>query len=195
MRTIEAQGFTKAAAYETTGLDVEFALLKNATQKWKKEGSPMNTKELNKFMTEYMTANKAVGAYIVVDGSSKDTRLRPYSVINVVTDGKRKSKRVYQIKEATFKTKTSTVVNEEGVEETIKVVDPKSVVLGVVVGREGKKSEAVAAAKKLTTANKRAYGIEIVEEIVEGQKYAAFVDYTPSESAKLGKFIFFNKEV
>lgn len=194
MRTIEAQGFTKVAAYETTGLDVDFTLLKNATQKWKKEGSPMNTKDLNKFITDYMTTNKAVGAYIVVDGSAKDTRIRPYSVINEVTEGKRKSKRVYQIKEASFKTKTSEVVDAEGNTVTVKSVDPKSVVLGVVVGREGKKSEALATAKKLTTLNKRAYGIEIVEEIVEGQKYAAFVEYTPSESAKLGKFIFFNKE-
>ena len=49
MKTVEAQGYSKEKALEATGLDVQLEMLKNATQAWKKAGSPMNTKDLNRF--------------------------------------------------------------------------------------------------------------------------------------------------
>ena len=58
MKTVEAQGYSKEKALEATGLDVQLEMLKNATQAWKKAGSPMNTKELNRFMAEYIKKNK-----------------------------------------------------------------------------------------------------------------------------------------
>ena len=103
MKTVEAQGYNKEKALESTGLDVELDRLKNATTAWKKAGSPLNTKELNKFMAAYIKDKKAVGAYLVIESASDDTRIRPYSVINEVTKGKRKSSTTYQIKEADFK--------------------------------------------------------------------------------------------
>ena len=41
---------------------------------------------------------------------------------------------------------------------------------------------------------KKDYVIEIVKEVTEGQKYAGYGQYTPSKSAKLGKFMFFVQE-
>lgn len=196
MKTVEAQGYNKEKALESTGLDVELDRLKNATTAWKKAGSPLSTKELNKFMAAYIKDKKAVGAYLVIESASDDTRIRPYSVINEVTKGKRKSSTTYQIKEADFKVKyvKESETDEEG--NVIEVEVPQVTVLnvGAVEGRAPKKDEAMKIMKELITTNEKNYVIEIVKEITEGQKYAAYGQYTPSKSAKLGKFMFFVAE-
>jgi hypothetical protein len=188
MKILEAQGFSKQKALETTGLDVELDRMKNATQAWKKAGAPMGTKALNEFFTKYIKEKKAVGAYVVVDPSSDDTRTRPYKVINEVTQGKRKSKTFYQIKEAEMKVKTSTSIDEDGAEVENYSVDVLS--SGAVEGRADRKEAALKLMKTLIETNKKPYVIEIVKEVVEGQKFAAYGLYTPSKSAKMGKFLF-----
>lgn len=192
MKTVEAQGYSKEKALEATGLDVELEMLKNATQAWKKAGSPMSTKVLNQFMADYVKRNKVVGAYLVVEPASDDTRLRPYTVINEVTEGKRKAKTTYQIKEADLKVKHEKFVDENGEEAVKTTVSVLSA--GAVEARADKKDSALKTMKELITANKKNYVIEIVKEITEGQKYAGYGVYTPSNSAKQGKFIFFVNE-
>lgn len=192
MKTVEAQGYSKQKAFEVTGLDVDLDMLKNATLSWKKAGSPMNTKELNSFMAAYIKSKKAVGAYLVVEPSSDDTRTRPYKVINEVTNGKRKAKTFYQIKEAEFKVKTTTAKNEEG--EDVENTEVSVISTGVIEGRAERKEAAMKLMKELIEENKKDYIIEIVREVVEGQKYAGYGQYTPSKSAKKGKFIFFVAE-
>lgn len=233
MKTVEAQGYNKEKALEATGLDVQLEMLKNATQAWKKGGSPMNTKELNRFMAEYIKRNKLVGAYLVVEPSSDDTRLRPYSVINETTIGKRKSITVYQIKEAElavkFHTETKIVTDKDGVEKEVEFQSPyktatievevdvldengektgekttktkeveipqvKVISTGAVEARADKKDTALKIMKELIEENKKDYVIEIVKEVTDGQKYAGYGQYTPSKSAKLGKFMFFVQE-
>lgn len=193
MNVIEAQGFSKEKALTTTGLDVEMDRLKNATQAWKKAGSPMSQKQLNQFMSEYIKKNKVVGAYLVIEPASDDTRLRPYNVINEVTDGKRKVKTVYQIKEGEFKTKVEKSTDEEG-KEVLKTVVTGVEQLGAVVATADKKDTALKLMKELIEINKRDYVVEIVKEVVEGKKYAGYGQYTPSKSAKQGKFMFFVAE-
>ena len=192
MRTVEAQGYSKEKALEATGLDVQLEMLKNATQAWKKAGSPMNTKELNRFMAEYIKKNKLVGAYLVIEPSADDTRLRPYSVINETTTGKRKTTTTYQIKEADLKVKYSTVVNEAG--EAVEVPSVEVIGVGAVEARADKKDLALRLMKELIEENHKDYVVEIVKEVTEGQKYAGYGQYTPSRSAKLGKFLFFVQE-
>lgn len=192
MKTVEAQGYSKEKALEATGLDVELERLKNATLAWKKAGSPMGTKALNAFMANYIKEKKAVGAYLVVEAASDDTRLRPYSVINETTKGKRKATTTYQIKEAELKVKHTTAVNEEG--ETIEIPVVEVISVGAVEARADKKDTALKVMKELIEVNKKDYVVEIVKEITEGQKYAGYGQYTPSKSAKLGKFMFFVAE-
>lgn len=192
MKSVESQGYSKEKALEASGLEIELDRLKNATLAWKKAGSPMNTKALNAFMTGYIKDKKAVGAYIVVEAASDDTRLRPYSVINEVTKGKRKSTTTYQIKEAELKVKYVKVVDAEGVESEIPNVEVLAV--GAVEARADKKDAALKIMKELIETNKKDYVVEIVKEITEGQKYAGYGQYTPSKSAKLGKFVFFVAE-
>ena len=189
MKTVEAQGYNKEKALESTGLDVQLEMLKNATQAWKKAGSPMNAKDLNRFMADYIKRNKLVGAYLVIEPSSDDTRLRPYSVINETTKGKRKTTTTYQIKEAELKVKFTKMITEENEEIEVPVVDVISV--GAVEARADKKDTALKLMKDLIEVNKKDYVVEIVKEVTEGQKYAGYGQYTPSKSAKLGKFLFF----
>ncbi len=192
MKTVEAQGYSKEKALEATGLDVQLEMLKNATQAWKKAGSPMSTKELNRFMAEYIKKNKLVGAYLVIEPSADDTRLRPYSVINETTTGKRKTTTTYQIKEADLKVKYSTVINEAG--EAVEVPSVEVIGVGAVEARADKKDLALRLMKELIEENHKDYVVEIVKEVTEGQKYAGYGQYTPSRSAKLGKFLFFVQE-
>ena len=192
MKTVEAQGYSKEKALETTNLDVKFEDLKNATIAWKKAGSPMNTKAINAFMENYIKTNKAIGAYLVIEASSDDTRTRPYSVINETTKGKRKTTTFYQIKEAEFKVKYKTSTNEEGEQIETPVVDVISV--GAVEAKAEKKDDALKLMKEFIESTKKNYIIEIVKEVTEGQKYAAYGQYTPSKSAKIGKFMFFVRD-
>ena len=195
IKTVEAQGYSKEKALDNAGLDISLDKLKNATQAWKKAGSPMSSKALNQFVMDYFKKYKNTGIYLVIEASSDDTRLRPYTVINETTKGKRKATTTYQIKEADFKTKVKLVEveTEEGTEEQeVKEVEVLS--LGIVAGQAARKDEAMKLMKELIEENKRDYVIEIVKEITEGQKYAGYGEYTPSKSAKLGKFMFFVNE-
>ena len=185
----ESQGYSKKKALEEAGLDVELEMLKNATLAWKKAGAPMSQKEMGKFMAEYVKRNKCRGAYLVIEPASDDTRLRPYSVINEATHGKRKTSTTYQIKEAELKVSYEKVTNEEGAVEEVPVV--KVTAVGAVEARADKKDQALKLMKELIEANKKDYVIEIVKEVTEGQKYAGYGQYTPSKAAKLGKFMFF----
>jgi hypothetical protein len=225
----EAQGYSKEKALVASGLDVDVDLLKNASQAWKKVGSPINKKELNAFMESYLKTKKASAAYIQLESASNDTRMNPYTVINESTNGRRKSTTVYQIKEADFDVKyvtetvekldpetgdvklvevktpyrteaieVETVNPETGETETkikeVKIPMVKVTSVGAVAGRADKKDTAMKLMKELIAETKSNYVIEIVKEITEGQKYAAYGEYTPSKSAKLGKFIFFTRE-
>ena len=192
MQVKQAQGYSKEKALENAGIDVELGRLKNATQKWKKLNSPINSKDLRKFFEVYVKDNKAVGAYIVVESSLDDTRTRPYTVINEVTNGKRKTKTAYQIKEGSFKVKYTSSVNEQG--EEVKTPNVEVLSLGAVAERADKKDLAMKKMKELIAATGKDYVIEIVKEVNEGQKYAAYGQYTPSKSAKEGKFVFFVEE-
>lgn len=188
MRIAEAQGYSKEKAYETTGFDVDVTKLRNATISWKKAGAPVGDKKLKEFLDAYIKEKKAYGAYVVIEPASDDTRLRPYSVINEATKGKRKATTTYQVKEAQLKVKFHTVKDEEGNEVEVPEVTVLSV--GAVEARATKKDQAVKLMKDLIKDNRKDYVIEIVKEVTEGQKYASYGQYSPSKSAEKGKFLF-----
>lgn len=190
MRITEAQGYNKEKAFETTGLEADVKRLTNATILWKKAGAPLSGKKLNDFFTDYIKTKKVYGAYVVVENAVDDTRERPYSVINEATVGKRKYTTVYQVKPAEFKVQYELVTDEETGEE-VKVPSNVTVVAtGSVEGRASKKDVAIKLMKTLIKENRQPYVVELVKEVTEGQKYAAYGQYTPSKSAELGKFIF-----
>lgn len=192
MRIVEAQGYSKEKAFIETELDANLDKFRNATISWKKAGAPISGKKLEEFLTAYMKEKKAVGIYLVVTPSSDDTRLRPYTVINEATKGKRKATTTYQIKEADLKVKTKMVAgqDEDGNEIEVEEVNVTVSNTGAVEGRATKKDAAVKLMKELIKENRKDYVIEIVKEITEGQKYASYGVYTPSKTAEKGQFIF-----
>lgn len=192
MRIVEAQGYSKEKAFIETELDANLDKFRNATISWKKAGAPISGKKLEEFLTAYMKEKKAVGIYLVVTPSSDDTRLRPYTVINEATKGKRKATTTYQIKEADLKVRTKMVkgADEDGNEIEVEEVTVAVSNTGAVEGRATKKDAAVKLMKELIKENRKDYVIEIVKEITEGQKYASYGVYTPSKTAEKGQFIF-----
>lgn len=192
MRIVEAQGYSKEKAFIETELDANLDKFRNATISWKKAGAPISGKKLEEFLSAYMKEKKAVGVYLVVTPSSDDTRLRPYTVINEATKGKRKATTTYQIKEADLKVKTKMVAgqDEDGNEIEVEEVTVAVSNTGAVEGRATKKDAAVKLMKELIKENRKDYVIEIVKEITEGQKYASYGVYTPSKTAEKGQFIF-----
>lgn len=192
MRIVEAQGYSKEKAFIESELDANLDKFRNATISWKKAGAPISGKKLEEFLTAYMKEKKAVGIYLVVTPSSDDTRLRPYTVINEATKGKRKATTTYQIKEADLKVKTKMVAgqDEDGNEIEVEEVNVTVSNTGAVEGRATKKDAAVKLMKELIKENRKDYVIEIVKEITEGQKYASYGVYTPSKTAEKGQFIF-----
>ena len=188
----EAQGYSKEKAFATTGLEVDVDKLRNATISWKKAGAPVSGKALQEFAAAYIKEKKAYGIYLVINPASDDTRRRPYTVINEVTKGKRKTTTVYQVKHADLKLTSKEVegLDEEGNEITTKEVTATVSNKGAVEGRAAKKDQALALMKDLIKENRKDYVIEIVKEVTEGQPYAAYGVYTPSKQAEVGKFIF-----
>lgn len=194
MKIVQSKGYSKEKALAEAGIEIEDPKqLTNATQMWKKSGSPLNEKGLKEFLAWYIQDRKAYGGvYIVLDPASDDTRKRPYNVINEATTERRKTKRMYQVKEAEIKVTTKTEVDENG--ESCDVDIAKVVAVGEIVGKAEKKNDAVKIMKDKIKENKKDYVIEIVSEVVQGQKYASYGKYVPSKSAEVGTFIFAFKE-
>lgn len=192
MRIVEAQGYSKEKAFIETGLDANLDKFRNATISWKKAGAPISGKKLEDFLAAYFKEKKAVGIYLALTPASDDTRLRPYTVINEATKGKRKATTTYQIKEADLKVKTKMVAGKDADDNDIEVEEVTVTVsnTGAVEGRATKKDAAVKLMKELIKENRKDYVIEIVKEITEGQKYASYGVYTPSKTAEKGQFIF-----
>lgn len=189
MRVVEAEGYSKEKAYKETGLDLDIEMFRNATASWKKAGAPVDRKKLNDFLSAYCKKEKVPGVVLAVTPASDDTRQRPYTIVNEVTTGKRKTTTVYQVKEAVLKHKTKEVSNPE-TGEVEKVINVEVVSTGVIAGKASKKDQALKLTRDLIRDNKKDYVIEICKEVTEGQKYAAYGLYTPSTNAEVGKFIF-----
>ena len=170
-KKIELSGYTKQEALENSPLSI----IRDATQAWKKEGSPISEGALNDFCKDYLKKHTkfapGVGCSITMIPGSPDTRERPYEWSNVVNEkGGRKWK--------TF----------------IELIDPETnTVLGAI---DGTKGDAVKLAKSLYT--KKGYKGSViakyVKKPVEGEPVAFKVKYAPSKSSKVGKYFVFGVE-
>lgn len=166
----------EAADVESAFENVNFNCYKNATMKYKSMfPDGCSEKELKAFCIDYLknqTKNAAgLGCYIVLESSVKDTRERPYSVVESESvKGKRKYSHFYQL------------------------VDKKtgSVMLEV----EGTKAKALELAKKLYTESgyKDNLLCKHIKLVTEGEPVAFEINYTPSKGTKNGKYIVFGIE-
>lgn len=171
---VQAQGFTKEEALSTTVL-AGSVLKFDASASWKNEDSPsVDSKYLDAFAEDYLRRRKidgivGVAASVTVESGTADSRERPYKVDNVVTDGARKWKTVYQ---------GFVGANDLGLG-------------GVLVLQKDTKAEAEQAAKDYVTENKVNVKVVVAKEVTKGQAVAMEVKYTPSVNTRKGTYIFF----
>lgn len=161
------------AAAEAEG----YKVTRNKTASWKNAGSPISDKDLKAFTVEQMTKEKltnvpGVGFIVVVAAGSKDTRERPYTYENVVTDGRMATERTYEVRR----------------------VDNGELVVSLA-GEGATKDAAVKAAKEIMSDVKTDLDIEVVYRVKDGKNIVGHLKYTPSVNAEKGRYIFLGNEV
>jgi len=161
------------AAVEAEG----YKVIRNKTASWKNAGSPVGDAGLKTFANEQLAKEKltsvpGVGFIIVVANGSKDTRERPYTYENVVTEGRMATERTYEVRR----------------------VDNGELVVSLS-GDGATKDAAIKAAKEIMADVKADLNIEVVYRVKDGKNVVGRLKYTPSVNAQKGRYIFFGNEV
>lgn len=171
-KVVEVNAYSKDEAMQ----QAPFQIIRDATQAWKAANKPLMGNELKEFLAaklqeETKFAN-GIGCIITVDPGTKDTRERPYSVLDIKNE---KGKRKFGM---------SFLVTDKATGE----------VLFIATGAT--KAEAIEKAKKLYTEKGfkgDLYG-QYIKVVTEGEPGAFEVTYTPSKSTHLGKYLVFGVE-
>lgn len=197
-KVVEVKGFTKQEALDKAPFETYF---KDATQAWKKAGTPITDKALKEFCSNYLEKNTkfapGVACTITVENGVASTRERPYTITDVKSEGPREYRMAQQLINpendtivATTKAKLVDKVDKEG----NKVLDEDG--KPVKVWKSPTKAEAKELAKSLYTDYD--YQGDIVcrpyKQEVTGNDVLFTVKYTPSKSAKQGTYICFGVE-
>ena len=161
------------AAAEAEG----FKVIRNKTNSWKNAGSPIGDAALKTFANEQLAKEKLVGVpgvgfIVAVANGSKDTRERPYSYENVVTDGRMETERTYEVRRS----------------------DNGELVVSLA-GDGATKDAAIKAAKEVMSEVKADMKIEVVYRVKDGKNVVGHLKYVPSINAQKGRYIFFGNEV
>lgn len=165
MKKIEINAFSFEEAKEKA-LAEGITVVKNVTASFKKSDENV---DFNDFATEVLKKNKldtttGVGCIVVIEPGSADTRERPYTLVNNVTEGSLIKKRIFEIRK---KSDDSLVATAET------------------------KGDAIRTAKKHM---KEVREDLICKQVyrVQGDKEVAFsLNYTPSVNTKTGTYIVF----
>lgn len=171
MKRIDVNAFSLDQAKEIAA-EAGIVVTNNVTQSWINAKRPMSDKEFKAFAVEMLQKKRfdqveGVGLIVAVEPGSKDTRERPYKFVNNVVEGKRNIKRVFEIR--------------------VKSTDK-------LVGEADSKGEAEKLAKKLMAELREDLTCTIVYRVIEDKAKAFDLVYTPSASAKEGKYIVFGNE-
>lgn len=173
-REFEVYSYEEAvAAAEAEG----FKVIRNKTASWKNAGSPISDQQLKTFATEQLEKEKltnvpGVGFIVVVASGSKDTRERPYTYENVVTDGRMETERTYEVRR----------------------VDNGELVVSLA-GDGATKDAAVKAAKEVMADVKADLDIEVVYRVKDGKNVVGHLKYVPSINAEKGRYIFLGNAI
>ena len=161
------------AAAEAEG----FKVTRNKTASWKNAGSPISDKDLKAFVVDQMNKEKlanvpGVGFMVVVAAGSKDTRERPYTYENVVTEGRMNTERTFEVRR----------------------VDNGELVISLA-GEGATKDAAIKAAKEIMAEVKADLDIEVVYRVKDGKSVVGHLKYTPSINTEKGRYIFLGNEL
>ena len=172
-REFEVYSYEEAVkAAEAEGLTV----YRNKTASWKSAGSPVSDKDLKKFAEDKLKEDKRTAAgegfLIVVAAGSKDTRERPYTYENVVTEGRMATERTYEVRR----------------------VDNGELVVSVA-GEGATKDAAIKAAKEAMIETKADMDIEVVYRVKDGKNVVGHLKYVPSINASTGRYVFLGNDL
>lgn len=173
-REFEVYSYEEAvAAAEALGHKV----IRNKTASWKNAGSPISDAALKTFAEEQiakekMTGVPGVGFMVVVAAGTKDSRERPYTYENVVTDGRMATERTYEVRR----------------------VDNNELVVSLS-GEGATKDAAIKAAKEVMPDVKADMNLEVVYRVKDGKSKIGTLKYVPSINAEKGRYVFFGNEV
>lgn len=173
-REFEVYSYEEAvAAAEAAGLKVA----RNKTASWKNAGSPISDKDLKNFCADQLAKEKlvdipGVGFIVVVAAGSKDTRERPYTYENVITDGRMETERTYEVRRE----------------------DNHDLVVAIA-GNGATKDAAIKAAKEAMCDYKTDMVIEVVYRVKDGKNVVGRLKYTPSVNTEKGRYLFLGNEV
>jgi hypothetical protein len=178
LRIVTSKGNTKEQAIANSGLsdilDVKF----DATQAWKKEGTPDGATTYFKAFAEDYAKKKVkgiegIGFTVTVEPGVADSRERPYKVTNHPTDAARKYTTFYE------------GLIDGNLEGTT----------GTIVFKADDKADAEKKAKQyMTDYRDSRVVVRLVKLVTEGKPVALVVDYAPSAGATLGTYIVFGYE-
>lgn len=186
---VEVTGASKQEAIEAAGL--KFFVKGDATQKYKNwlksRTGAVTEKDKKQFMLDYLQdKDKSApgnGYAITLEAAVADTREHPWTVTNITHEGKREANKAFAlIDEATnaelarVLTTTKTVVDEDGEKKTVKVRPTKA--------------QAIEEAKKLIAGGLRSNILVNLTKDIEASTVAK-VEYTPSKSARNGRWLVF----
>lgn len=182
----ECEGYNPTEAFANLGFDPNNSLVQNpnVTTAWKRAGRPFpGTLKFKKFAIKQLNKKTrrtpGYGLYVVLDPPQEDTRLLPFKVINPKVEGKRNWTRVFFIREDEIN------VKEEDGEQIVDIVTE-----GNIITECYSKAEAIETMKQLTTMNHKSYSAMAVK-VPDRDKLAAMCIYTPSVTAKKGKYVAF----
>ena len=181
------EGYTKEQAMENVeGLEI----VRNATTAWKNAGEPtFNSDKFNVWAEGFMAKHKmttGAGAYIIKEAGIKDSRQRPYKVINHKQEGKSSWRTVYNVYEITGCSEKENLVKGDLVDVADMLEEDETEI--------ATKARAAEIMKQLTTENKASYGLYKEKQTTDEQEYPGLVMeciYTPSTSAKVGEYYVF----
>jgi len=161
------------AAVEAEG----FKVIRNKTNSWKNAGSPISDKDFKVFAVAQMEKEKlteipGVGFMVVVANGSKDTRERPYTVENVVNEGRTLTERTYEV----YRVDNGEIITS-------------------LSGEGATKDAAIKAAKEAMVDVKADLDIRVVYRVKNNKEVVCHVKYTPSVNAELGKYVFVGNEL
>lgn len=129
--------------------------------------------DIKEFAKEYLKKKvkdiPGAGVVIVLDSAVKNSRIRPYSVTNYPTSGKRSYKMAYQL------------------------VDQDGKIHGIVYD----KSQAESVSKEIITRENGAVisiTAQIIKTVVAGTSEGFKISFTPSTGSKEGSYVFFGYE-
>lgn len=180
MKSIIINAFSvKEACQKAVETGLFNAVQIHATQSWKNAGEPthgsINWDEFAENYTRTRLKNMpGIGAIITLDKGQENTRLKPFTIENVKTDGPRKMETVYVLYE--------------------KLEDGKLLVHDRIVGT---KADAKDALKEIYMRGSKAETIyvEVMRQVKddESEALALIGHYSPSTNENLGTYIIFGE--